>query len=110
MKHADLIARLEGRIGKLYADLTAAHYHPFDWMLVLRRPSILMRYEMAGWKKNVTIFAVHGFMLTDRAADRFHQGEPQQWNEDAGGAIIRRLIYALEAQLPEAALLKAEGG
>lgn len=105
----ELAERLEARIAALYDDLTAAHPHPFDWPVVMKRPSALYRLEMAGWKKNKAIFASHGFVLTETVADRYRLSDPQQYNEDCGGAIIRRLIYALEAQLPEVALLKAEG-
>ena len=100
---------LEDRIEKLYRELQAAHPHPFDWVMVLKRPPIRFRREMAGWKKNSEIFARHGFLMTETVADRYRLSDPQQYYEDAGGAIIRRLIYALEAQLPEVALLRAEG-
>lgn len=109
MTREELIARLEDRMGKLYEDLTAAHPHPFDWLVVMKRPPALYRLEMAGWKKNKAIFASHGFVLTETVADRYRLSDPQQYNEDCGGAIIRRLTYALEAQLPEVALPKAEG-
>lgn len=107
MNASELVERLEGRMVALYDELRKAHPHPFDWMLVLKRPPFRFRREMAGWKKNQAIFAKHGFILTETVADRYRLADPQQYDEDAGGAIIRRLTYALQAQLPEAALLRA---
>lgn len=86
----------------LYDELRGAHRHPSDWLLVLNKPPIRYRRAINGWKRNREIFAKHGFILTERVADRYRLADSQRYDEDAGGAIIRRLIYALDGQLPPA--------
>jgi hypothetical protein len=92
------------RIEKLYWALSEAHPHPFEWMGGLKRPRLLQRWRMALWKRNIAIFAEHGFILTDTVADRFRLAEPQAWNEDCGGAIIRQLTTALAGQVINASV------
>ena len=92
----------------LYDDLTAGHSHAFDWMLVLKRPPLGFWREMAGWRKNVQIFAEHGFVLTDLVADRFRLADSQRFDEDFGGAIIRKLQHALDGQIMDISALTPE--
>ena len=89
----------EEQMDGLYDDLVRAHPHPFDWVMVLKRPPLRFRREMAGWKKNREIFAAHGFLLTERVADRYRLSDSQTPYEDYGGSVIRRLMYALDGQL-----------
>ena len=98
----------EEQMDGLYDDLVKAHPHPFDWVTVLKRPPLRFRREMAGWKKNRAIFASHGFLLTERVADRYRLSDSQTPYEDYGGSVIRRLVYALDKQLlPDIASLTA---
>jgi hypothetical protein len=85
-------------IEKLYWALVAAHPHPFEWMGGLKKPSLWQRRRRRLWKQNINIFVQHGFILTDTVADRFLSAEPQRWDEDCGGAIIRQLTTALAEQ------------
>lgn len=98
----------EKLLDPLYDDLTAGHPRAFDWMLVLKRPPLGFRREMAGWKKNIQIFAEHGFVLTDLVADRFRLADSQRFDEDFGGAIIRKLQHALDGQIMDISALTPE--
>ena len=89
----------KARIESLYNELTAAHPHPLDWRYVMHKPPIRMRRHIAGWKRNRKIFAEHGFILTDRVADRYRLSDSQRYDEDAGGAMVRKLRFALDGQL-----------
>jgi len=86
---------------ELYRDLTGAFPHPFDWLGLLERPP----FWKPGWRKAhrkvAQIFADHGFILHDRVALRYMTSDSQQWDEDAGGAIIRKLTHALDGQFVE---------
>ena len=87
---------------KLYDDLTGAFPHPFDWMGLLKRPPFWQFRHRQGHRKVRVIFASHGLLLTPRVADRFRIADSQRWDEDAGGAIIRKLRYACDGLFLEA--------
>lgn len=88
----------EAQFERLYRELEGAFSHPFDWMgLMHSRPWWQFRAR-ADQKKVRAIFARHGFLLTDDTADSFFRAPGQQWNEDAGGSVIRRLRQAFQYQ------------
>ena len=83
----------------LYWDLRrACPSHPFDWMHVLRRPPFWRRKARAAHIRVRATFAAHGFILTDDRADAFFRAPPQQFDEDCGGSIVRRLRQAFQYQ------------
>jgi len=89
-------------IEPLYRELTRAFPHPFDWMALLHKPP----FWRPRWRKahaNVrAIFDAHGFTLTSKVADLYHQQRDDDWEfafTDAGGKICTKISRALQGQI-----------
>lgn len=82
----------------LYFELSRAFSHPFEWMGLLRQPPWYRFRMRAAHNKVAAIFAKYGFWLDEGSIEAFERSPPQQPNEDAGGAIVRKLRQAWQRQ------------
>ena len=85
---------------ELYDDLSRWGPSPLAWIGAMERPPFYAFRRRRAHHEVAAIFAAHGFTLTRRVLIRFLTAEPQQFDEDAGGSIIRQLGTALAGQTP----------
>jgi hypothetical protein len=89
------------RVEALYMDLTQAFTHPFDWIALLRKPSVFRRKARAAHKRMQDIFLQHGFVLGQQVASDYYNNidDHDALSLDAGEHMTAKLHSALIDQM-----------
>lgn len=85
---------MDEKFTSLYLDLNKLHPGLMEWMRFMRKPRWWRRADRRAWEQVCETFARHGILLTDDRAEHFEavcRNNPQRWDEDAGGSIVRCL-------------------